>query len=131
MKAKILSIMTAILAVIAMLSALDLSGLISLIPGGNDAMVALISGSLATLGTIIRAVGDLLDDGVVNNSFGKLRMHWTTFVLASLIAVLGSLCMSCSDLRGVNLSLQSPWGSVESQDGNTVISPRPFVFPTK
>lgn len=123
--------MTAILAIAAMLSALDLSGLINLIPGGNEAMVALISGGLATLGTILRAVGDLIDDGVVNNSFGKLRMHWLTFLLACGIAAIGSLSIGCAELRGFDLTLQSPWGSVESRDGNTVITPMPIVFPTK
>jgi len=131
MKARALSIMTAALAVIAMLSALDLSGLINLIPGGNEGLVALITGALATLGTIIRAIGDWLDDGEVNNSFGRLRMHWLTFLAACVIAALGAMSIGCADLAGTSISLQSPWGSVESRDGATIIHPMPIIIPGK
>lgn len=93
MKAKLLSVCTAVLAIVALLGGLDLSGIITLIPGGNAEMLTLISGGLATLGTIARAIGDLADDGQVNGSFGKLSMHWSTFLGCVLIAILADLLM--------------------------------------
>jgi len=90
MKAKLLSVCTAILAIVAMLGGLDLSGVITLIPGGNAEMVTLISGGLATLGAIARAIGDLADDGKVNGSFGKLQMSPITFLLCVIIALIGA-----------------------------------------
>lgn len=128
LKSRILSILTAVLAIVAMLGALDLSGFVSLIPGANDGMVSLISGGLATLLTIGRAIGDLLDDGKVNNSF---RMHWLTFLLAVGISILAGFSMSCSTPGDITLRLNSPWGSVESMDGATTIAPRPIVIPAK
>lgn len=102
MTAKLLSIITAVLAVVTVLAALDLTGLVTLIPGGNAAMVTWVSGGLATLGTILRAIGDLLDDGQANGSYGKLRMHPGTFLLACALAVLAVSLSSCSGvLSGV------------------------------
>jgi len=69
MKPKLLSYLTITAAIITALSALDLSGIAALMPGDHDATVAWISGGLTTLLTIVRSIGDLLDDGKPNNSF--------------------------------------------------------------
>jgi len=129
MKAKILSVLTAILAIVAVLGALDLSGLVSLVPGDNAAVLTYITGGLATLGTIIRAIGDMLDDGQANGSFGKLRCHPLALVLAGFLVALA--LGSCAQMRGLNLSLSSPWGDVSSIDGMTTISPKVIVIPAK
>lgn len=122
MKAKLLSVCTAILAIVAMLGGLDLSGVITLIPGGNAGMVTLISGTLATLGTIARAIGDLVDDGIVNGSFGKLQMSPITFIIAVIIAIIAGFTTSCA---GVDATLRSPYGSIRSINGQTIIAPIP------
>lgn len=98
-KAKILSAFTAVLAVIAMLSAADFSGILALFPGEHSGTIALISGTLATLGTVIRAIGDLIDDGVVNNSF---KIHPLACLGALVLAV--AALASCAELRGVRIS---------------------------
>jgi hypothetical protein len=69
MRTKLLSYLTVTAAIIAALAALDLSGIATLIPGDHAAPVAWISGGLATALTIVRAIGDLLDDGKPNGSF--------------------------------------------------------------
>ena len=69
MNAKLLSALTAAFALVTALAAMDLSGIAPLIPGDADATVAAISGGLTTLLIIIRAIGDFVDDGQINNSF--------------------------------------------------------------
>lgn len=128
MKAKLLSVCTAILAIVAMLGGLDLSGVITLIPGGNAEMVTLISGGLATLGTIARAIGDLADDGKVNGSFGKLQMSPITLLIAVIISIIAGFTTSCT---GLNATLRSPYGSIRSINGQTTIAPIPFIIEGK
>jgi hypothetical protein len=128
MKAKLLSVCTAILAIVAMLGGLDLSGVITLIPGGNAEWVTLISGGLATLGTIARAIGDLADDGKVNGSFGRLQMSPVTFLVAVLIAIIAGCTTSCA---GLNASLRTPYGNIRSINGQTTITAIPFIIEGK
>lgn len=129
MKAKTLSILTAILAIVAVLGAMDLSGFLSLFPGDSASTATAISGGLATLGTIIRAIGDWMDDGQVNGSFGKIKCHPVALICAATLAVLGM--SSCADMRRVNLSLSTPWGDVGSKDGSTTVTLRPIIIPEK
>jgi hypothetical protein len=85
MNVKLLSILTTLAAIITGLAGLDLSGLATLIPGDHASTVAWISGSLTTLLVIIRALGDLLDDGKPNGSF---RCPGPIFISALLLALL-------------------------------------------
>jgi hypothetical protein len=126
MTSKILSALTALLAIVTALAALDLSGIAALIPGDHDALVAIISGTLATLGTILRAIGDLLDDGQVNGSYGRLRCHPLVFFAAGILAL-----ASLSSCAGLRLDAATPWGDLSSLDGQTALTLRPIVLPAK
>lgn len=125
MTSKALSFITAALAVITALAALDISGIISLIPGTHDGLVAIIAGSLATLGTILRAIGDFLDDGQVNGSYGKFQCHPLVFVCALILTLALSSC------AGLTVTAALPWGEVSSSDGETEVILRPIILPTK
>jgi hypothetical protein len=45
-----------------------------------------------------------------------------------LLAIIAACLTSCA---GLNLSLSSPWGDIESLDGHTVVIPRPVIVPSK
>jgi hypothetical protein len=45
-----------------------------------------------------------------------------------VIAILTAALASCA---GLNLSLTSPWGDVESIDGATTVTPKPVVIPSR
>ena len=125
MTSKALSFITAALAVITALAALDISGIVSLIPGAHDGLVAIIAGSLATLGTILRAIGDFMDDGKVNGSYGKFQCHPLAFLAAAVITLALSSC------AGLTVTASLPWGEVSSSDGETEVILRPIILPTK
>jgi hypothetical protein len=44
------------------------------------------------------------------------------------IAIITACLASCA---GLNLSLTSPWGDVESIDGATTVTPKPVVIPSR
>jgi hypothetical protein len=44
------------------------------------------------------------------------------------IAILTACLASCA---GLNLSLTSPWGDVESIDGATTVTPKPVIIPSR
>jgi hypothetical protein len=69
MKAKVLPVLTAASAIVAMLAGMDLTGIVRLFPGTSSGTVALVSAGLAALLSCIRTIGDFLDDGSNNNSF--------------------------------------------------------------
>jgi hypothetical protein len=71
MNHKLVSTITAVLAVLTTLGALDLTGILPIIPGDHSATLTWITGGIATLITILRAIADLLDDGQINNSYPK------------------------------------------------------------
>lgn len=136
MTPRALSTITLIFAILTAIAQLDLHGLISLLPGGSEQTVSNVTGGIATLLILTRTIGDFLDDGQVNGSFGKEKpaadgprtyCHPLTVAAACLIALVTAGLTSCA---GLTLSASTPWGDVSSTDGHTTVIARPIVIPS-
>ena len=50
-------------------------------------------------------------------------------IIAAIAAI--ALAHGLTSCAGLNLSLTSPWGDVESVDGATTVTPKPVVIPSR
>jgi hypothetical protein len=66
---RFLHCLAALLSLLTLLGAADLSGIVKLLPEGWAALVATLPPLALALGHCALALGDQLDDGVKNNSF--------------------------------------------------------------
>lgn len=123
-KAKLLSTLAAVAAILTVIGGLDLSGIINLLPANVATGFSVALPAIAALAHGVRAVGDHLDDGKRNDSWHYC--HPFAVIGALLIAL---ACVSCS--AGTSWSIRTPYGDAESAGGQVIIVPKPVVIPGK
>jgi len=95
-KTRILTWLTAIAGIATILGGLDLTEILPLLPDHIAAMLTLALPVVITVGKIAVAIGDLLDDGLRNNSFKVGLM----LLLAVLLAAGMTSCVASIDAAG-------------------------------
>ncbi|MBB5351361.1 hypothetical protein HNR46_001597 [Haloferula luteola] len=97
---KALHILAAVAAACSALGGLDLKGIINILPENVAGVIAILPVAAIALGHVILLVGDYLDDGKKNDSFGKLSAILLPLLLAVGFLTLQSCTGVISGLTG-------------------------------
>lgn len=105
---RFLQILAAVAAACSAVAGLDLAGVIELLPEKIAPVVAVGPAIAASLFHFVVALGDVLDDGEKNDSFGKLKAVLLPLAVGSL------LCLpSCSVVHSVATGQPIPSTTVQ------------------
>jgi len=123
-KTKLLSYLAAAAAFLTALGALDLTGVLPLLPDNVAGGLTIALPLFATIVHLIKALGDAADDGKINGSFQCAPLM---FVLALVVSLAATSCTST-----IPWSVRTPYGDAQSDaDGVITVTPRTVVIPAK
>lgn len=114
---RFLHILAAILSVCLAIGALDLSGIINVLPPLVAKIMTIGPPCFLAIGHAVLAIGDQLDDGQKNNSFpGSVKCHPLTMIAACLICL---LCLSSCVTSTTTTTTTAPDGTTTVTEAKT------------